>query len=56
MMHLAEAIGAVEVRHDGKVKLTIGESSEVFDPNHKDLNMEQIADLRRMIKAVGFGQ
>jgi hypothetical protein len=56
MMHLAEAIGTVEERHDGKVKLTIGDTSEVFDPNHKDLSMEQIADLRRMIKAAGFGQ
>ncbi|MCF8530019.1 MAG: hypothetical protein K9G05_01945 [Candidatus Nanopelagicales bacterium] len=54
VIHLAEALGAVEERHDGKVKLTIGGSSEVFDPNHKDLSMEQIADLRRMIKAAGF--
>jgi hypothetical protein len=56
MLHLAEAIGSVEERHDGKVKFSIGGNSEVFDPNHKDLTMEQIADLRRMIKAAGFGQ
>ena len=54
VIHLVEALGAVEEKHDGKVKLTIGENSEVFDPNHKDVSMEQIADLRRMIKAAGF--
>lgn len=55
VLHMLEALGTVEERHDGKVKITFAESSEVFDPNHKDLTIDQIADLRRMIKAAGFG-
>lgn len=54
VIHLIESLGAVEERHDGKVKITLAGDSEVFDPNHKDLSMDQIADLRRMIKAAGF--
>lgn len=54
VIHLADALGDVDERHDGKVKLTIGDLSEVFDPNHKTISMDQIAHLRQMFTAAGF--
>lgn len=54
VIHLVEALGTVEKRHDGKVVVSFGGNVEAFDPNHQKVSMEQIADLRRMIKAAGF--
>ncbi len=53
---LLEAVGSVEEKHDGRFRVEVGGQAEVFDRSHgKDITMEQIADLRRMLTAAGLG-
>lgn len=53
--HLLEALGEIEVKHNGNLKVTLSGIVEVFDVNHgRDLTMEQVMDLRRMLKSAGF--
>jgi glycerate-2-kinase len=53
--HLFEAVGGVTEEHNGHIRISVGESAEMFDPNHgKDLTTEQVVDLRRMLKVSGF--
>jgi hypothetical protein len=53
---LVGAVGAMEEKHDGRFRVTIGHETEVFDRSHgKDVSMEQITDLRRMLNHAGFG-
>jgi thiamine biosynthesis lipoprotein ApbE len=55
VVHLVEAAGEVDERHDGRFKFTIGSQSEVFNrPKDKDIGIEQIEDLRRMFRATEF--
>jgi hypothetical protein len=52
---LLDAVGEVEEKHNGSWRITIGEQPEVFDPNHgKELTVEQVMDLRRMLTAAGL--
>jgi hypothetical protein len=52
MLHEA---GTVEQEHNGKVKVTIGPETEVLHvPHGKDLPVQQVLDLRRMLTAAGF--
>jgi hypothetical protein len=54
---LLEAAGEVTVRHDGKMVVTLGGETEVFeDFGRKDLDTQQIVDLRRMLHAAGYGR
>jgi len=53
---LLEQAGAVEERHDGKLVVTLGSETEVFEPpRHKDIDAQQVVDLRRMLAGAGFG-
>jgi len=50
-----DAVGEVEEKHNGSWRITIAGQVEVFDPNHgKDLTVEQVMDLRRMLTAGGL--
>ena len=52
---LLDAVGEVEEKHNGSLRITIAGQVEVFDPNHgKDLTVEQVVDLRRMLTAGGL--
>jgi hypothetical protein len=52
---LVSAIGEIEEKHDGRFRVTIGHETEVFDRSHgKDLTVEQIADLRRLLTHAGY--
>ena len=52
---LLDAVGEVEEKHNGSWRITIAGQPEVFDPNHgKDLTVEQVMDLRRMLTAAGL--
>ena len=54
VVSLAEAAGTVEEKHDGKFRITIGGEVEVFTrPKHKDIDLEQVLDFRRMFKNAG---
>jgi hypothetical protein len=56
IVSLVGAVGEIEEKHDGRFRVTIGHETEVFDRTHgKDVTMEQITDLRRMLTHAGFG-
>ncbi len=52
---LLAAVGSVEQRHDGKFKVTVGAETEIFErPRGKDIDTQQVVDLRRMLRNAGF--
>lgn len=56
VVSLLEAVGEVEVRHDGKYVVTLGTETEILErPRHKDLDPQQVVDLRRMLSKAGYG-
>ena len=55
VLSLLKAIGTVEHRHDGKYAVEVGTEKEVFTrPKHKDIDVQQVLDLRRMLTAAGY--
>jgi hypothetical protein len=55
VLSLLEAVGTIEERHDGKVSVTIGPQTEVFEPPaDKDIDTQMVVDLRRMLAAAGY--
>jgi len=53
--HLLAALGEIEVKHNGSLRVSLSGIVEVFDVNHgRDLTMEQVMDIRRMLKTAGF--
>ena len=55
VLSLLEAIGTVSVKHDGKVEVTVGPEAEVWHaPHGKDVDVQMVVDLRRMLKQAGF--
>jgi hypothetical protein len=56
VLSLLEAVASVKERHDGKYTVTVGEITEVIErPRHKDIDTDEIADLRRMLSQAGYG-
>jgi hypothetical protein len=56
VLSLLEAVGAVETRPDGKFVLTLGPETETLErPRDKDLDPQQVVDLRRMLRNAGYG-
>ena len=56
VVSLIGAVGEIEEKHDGRFRVTLGSEVEVFDRSHsKDVTMEQITDLRRMLTHAGYG-
>ena len=52
---LLEAAGGVTERHDGKLEVTLGGETEVFEPpRDKDVDKQMIVDLRRMLTRAGL--
>jgi hypothetical protein len=55
VLSLLEVVGSVEQRHDGKYKVTVGTDVEVVTPpKHKDIDVQQVVDLRRMLTSAGY--
>ncbi len=55
VLSLLEAIGSVQQHHDGKYKVTLGTETEVITPpKHKDIDTQQVIDLRRMLTNAGY--
>ena len=55
VLSLLEAVGSVEQHHDGKYKVTVGTETEVLTaPKHKDIDTQQVVDLRRMLTGAGY--
>jgi hypothetical protein len=56
VVSLLEAVAHVEETQGGKLLVTLGSETETFEPpRHKDIDTQQVVDLRRMLKGVGYG-
>lgn len=56
VLSLVEVVGTVDESHDGKYAVTLGSETETFDqPNHKDVDIQVVVDLRRMLAGAGYG-
>jgi hypothetical protein len=54
--NLLDAIGAIDEEHEDKVKITIGPETEVIPvPRRKELDVQTVVDLRRMLTEAGYG-
>jgi hypothetical protein len=55
VVSLLEAIGSVEQRHDDMFVFRIGQETEVLRrPSGKDIDGQQLVDLRRMLTSAGY--
>ena len=55
VLSLLEAVGTVRDEHNGRLRVTVGSETEVFDPPHdKDIDEQMLVDLRRMLTNAGF--
>ncbi len=53
---LLEAITTVERHRDGKIAVTLGSEMEILEPPAgKDIDAQQVVDLRRMLTNAGYG-
>jgi hypothetical protein len=56
VVSLLEAVAEVEETHNGRLLVTLGTETETFEPpKHKDIDAQQVVDLRRMLKGAGYG-
>jgi hypothetical protein len=52
---LLETVGTVTQEHNGKLKVSLGPETEVFPaPHGKEIEVQLLVDLRRMLKQAGF--
>ncbi len=55
VVSLLETIGSVTHEHNGKLRVTLGPETEVLPPPHgKNVDIQILVDLRRMLKQAGF--
>jgi hypothetical protein len=55
VLSLLEAVASVEETHHGKFIVTLGDETETFEPpRHKDIDEQQVVDLRRMLLQAGY--
>jgi thiamine biosynthesis lipoprotein ApbE len=55
VISLFEAVGSVAQQHNGRLDITVGAQSNVFDPRaQKDVDEQAVVDLRRMLAAAGY--
>ena len=56
VVSLLNAVGTVQETHKGHVLVTLGDDSDTFDPKrHKDIDADQLANLRRLLRKAGYG-
>ncbi len=52
---LLSVVGTIEEHRDGKFEVRVGDEVQYFDrPKHKDIDVQQVVDLRRMLTAAGY--
>ena len=57
VLSLLKATGEVEERHDGKLLVHLGDASDTFTrPKGKDIDVQQVVDLRRLFTQAGYDQ
>ncbi len=56
VVSLLETIGTVTHEHNGKLKVKLGPETEVLPaPHGKDVDVQIVVDLRRMLRQAGLG-
>ncbi|HWD55501.1 MAG TPA: hypothetical protein VG346_10280 [Acidimicrobiales bacterium] len=56
VVSLLEAVGTVEQQHDDMFLFRIGQETEVLRrPSEKDIDGQQLVDLRRILRSAGYG-
>jgi hypothetical protein len=56
VLSLLEVVGTVEESHDGKFVVTLGTETEILTrPRDKDIDIQEVVDLRRMLSTAGYG-
>ncbi len=56
VLTLLNAVATVHETHKGKVLATIGDETETFETSrHKDIDADQLANLRRLLRKAGYG-
>ena len=56
ILSLLNSVAIVQESHKGHVVVTMGGESESFDPqHHKDIDAEQLTNLRRFLRKAGYG-
>lgn len=56
VVSLLETIGTVTHEHSGKLKVSLGPETETLPaPHGKDVDVQIVVDLRRMLTQAGFG-
>jgi hypothetical protein len=55
VLSLLEAVGTVDDEHNGKIRVTLGDETEVLQPpRDKDVDAQMTVDLRRMLASAGL--
>ena len=55
VVSLLRALGATREEHNGKLEVTLGPETEVFErPRGKDIDQQMAVDLRRMLTNAGL--
>jgi hypothetical protein len=55
-MSLLDVVASVEEQHDGKFLVTLGSETETLErPRNKDIDVQQVVDVRRMLRNAGYG-
>jgi hypothetical protein len=56
VLSLLNAVGTAQETHKGHVLAIVGQESVTFDPQrHKDIDAEQLTELRRLLRKAGYG-
>ena len=55
VLSLLNAVATVRETHKGHLLVTIGNKSDTFEQRHKDIDAEQLANLRRLLRKAGYG-
>lgn len=55
VVSLLEVVGTVEEHREGKLRVQIGDEVQFLErPKHKDIDVQQVVDLRRMLGGAGY--
>jgi hypothetical protein len=55
-MSLLEVVASVEEQHEGSFLVTLGGETETLQrPSDKDIDVQLVVDLRRMLRNAGYG-
>jgi len=55
VVSLLSVVGTVQEHKDGRFEVRLGSEVQVFErPRHKDIDVQQVVDLRRMLTGAGY--